>query len=79
MQGTVTDPSQAVIVGATVTLTNVNTGVSSTRQTDQTGRYLFDLVLPGTYTVTVEFAGFNRLVQENVVVSARGDVTVRPR
>ena len=76
VQGTVTDPSQAVIVGATVTLTNVNTGVSSTRQTDQTGRYLFDLVLPGTYTVTVEFAGFNRLVQENVLVSARGDVTV---
>lgn len=76
VQGTVTDPSQAVIVGATVTLTNVATGVSSTRQTDQTGHYLFDLVNPGTYTVAVEFPGFNRLVQENVVVSARGDVTV---
>lgn len=76
VQGTVTDPSQAVIVGATVTLTNVATGVSSVRQTDQTGRYLFDLVNPGTYTVTVEFPGFNRLVQENVLVPARGDITV---
>jgi len=76
VQGTVMDPSQAVIVGATVTLTNVNTGVSTTRQTDQTGRYLFDLVLPGTYTLVFECPGFSRLVQENVVVSARGDVTV---
>jgi hypothetical protein len=76
VQGVVTDPSEAVIVGATVTLLNVSTGVSSVRQTDQTGRYLFDLVNPGTYTVTVEFSGFSRLVQENVLVTARGDVTV---
>jgi len=76
VQGTVTDPSQAVIVGAKVTLANINTAVSTTRQTDQTGRYLFDLVPPGTNTVTLECSGFSRLVQENVVVSARGDVTV---
>lgn len=76
VQGVVLDSSQAAIAGATVTLTNVETGVVSVRQTDVTGHYLFDLVNPGTYTLTFEFAGFNRLVRENVVVPARGDITV---
>ncbi|MEK7409732.1 MAG: carboxypeptidase-like regulatory domain-containing protein [Acidobacteriota bacterium] len=76
VQGLVTDPSQAVIVGATVTLSNVNTGVSTVRQTSASGSYLFDLVEPGTYTVTVELAGFNKYVQENIRVQSRADVTV---
>jgi hypothetical protein len=33
-------------------------------------------VLPGAYTVSVELAGFKRFVQQNVLVQARGDVTV---
>ena len=36
----------------------------------------FDLVDPGTYTVLVEFTGFSKLVQENVLVQSRADVTV---
>ncbi len=76
VQGLVADPSQASIVGAKVTLKNVNTGVADTKQTDSMGRYLFDLVIPGTYSVTVEAAGFQRFLQENVTVLTRGDVTV---
>ncbi len=76
VQGLVTDQTQAVVVGATVTLLNVNTGVASTRQTTATGGYLFDLVDPGTYTVTIELTGFNKYVQENVRVQSRADVTV---
>ncbi|MBM3748011.1 MAG: carboxypeptidase regulatory-like domain-containing protein [Acidobacteria bacterium] len=76
VQGAVTDSTQAVVVGASVTLGNVNTGVSTTRTTDQTGRYLFDLVEPGMYRVAVVMEGFNRFVQENVLVENRGDVTV---
>jgi len=76
VQGSVTDPSQAAIAGATVTLSNVDTGVSTTRQSDEQGRYLFDLVLPGKYQVTVQMQGFNRFVQENVVLQSRSDVTV---
>ncbi|MCW5981950.1 MAG: carboxypeptidase regulatory-like domain-containing protein [Bryobacteraceae bacterium] len=76
VQGLVTDPSQAVVVGARVTLTNVNTTVASSRETDQTGRYLFDFVDPGTYTITVELSGFNRFVRENIRVVARADQTV---
>ncbi|MBM3736247.1 MAG: carboxypeptidase regulatory-like domain-containing protein [Acidobacteria bacterium] len=76
IQGAVTDSTQAVISGATVTLANVQTGVSSTRQTNEQGRYLFDLILPGTYTVTVQLTGFQRFVQEKVVLLSRGDITV---
>ena len=76
VQGLVTDPSQASIVAAKVTLKNVNTGVETAKETDTAGRYLYDFVLPGTYTLTVEATGFNRFVQENVTVLTRGDVTV---
>jgi hypothetical protein len=76
VQGSVTDTSQAAVAGATVTLSNVNTGVASTRQTNEQGRYLFDLVLPGTYVVTVQLEGFNKFVQEKVLLQSRSDVTV---
>ncbi len=62
IQGSVTDSTQAVIAGATVTLTNTQTGVSSTRQTNENGRYLFDLVLPGNYSVTVQLQGMGYLL-----------------
>src|SRR5579872_4349720 len=76
IEGVITDQSKAVIVSATVTLRNVNTGVSTVRQTSDTGLFVFDLVDPGTYTITVESPGFNKFIQENIVVQTRGDVTV---
>ena len=76
VQGIVTDPSQAAIASATVTLRNVNTAVETVRQTDSTGHYLFDFVQPGTYSVTVQASGFQKFTQENVTVLTRGDVTV---
>ena len=76
IQGAVRDPSQAVVVGASVTLRNVNTGAEAVRKTNETGSYLFDLVEPGSYTVTVEMVGFAKFLQENVPLAARGDITV---
>ena len=76
VQGSVTDGTQAAITGASVTLANVETGVASTKQTNEQGRYLFDLVLPGRYTVSVQLQGFNKFVQANVVLQSRSDVTV---
>ncbi|MEK7408338.1 MAG: carboxypeptidase-like regulatory domain-containing protein [Acidobacteriota bacterium] len=76
VQGVVTDPTSAVVVGAAVTLRNANTGVTTARTTDPSGHYLFDLVEPGMYSVTVELQGFKRFAQENVRVENRGDITV---
>jgi hypothetical protein len=76
VEGLVSDPSQAVIAGATVTLANVNTGVRTVRQTSDTGLYLFDLLDPGSYLLTIEAPGFGKFTQQNIVVQTRGDVTV---
>jgi len=76
IEGLVTDQTKAIIPGATVTLLNVKTGVKVVRQTSDTGLYLFDLVDPGTYTVTIEAKGFGNYVQQNVVVEMKADITV---
>ena len=76
IEGLVTDQSKAMVAGATVTLLNVNTGVRVVRQTSDTGLYVFDLVDPGTYSITIESTGFERVIQENIVIQSRGDVTV---
>ena len=76
IQGTVTDTTEGAVPGALVTLLNVNTGVSTSRETSGVGYYLFDLVLPGAYSVSVEATGFTKFVQENINLVSRGDVTV---
>jgi len=76
VEGHVTDQTQAAVVDAKVTLKNVNTGVENVKQTDASGKYAFDFVLPGNYTLTVEAAGFQKFTRENVSVLTRGDVTV---
>jgi hypothetical protein len=76
VQGLVTDSSQAVIAGAKVTLLNVNTGVSVTKESSNLGDYRFDLVEPGTYKVEAVAAGFSKSIQQNVAVETGGDVTV---
>ena len=76
IQGTVVDTSKAVVVGADVRLVNVATQLAASMSTNETGHYLFDLVEPGTYTVTVELQGFTKFQAENVVLQQRGDVTV---
>jgi len=76
VQGVVTDTSKAIVSGATVKLINDKTGVQTEQQTNELGQYRFDYVLPGNYTVTVELPGFKQAVQKNILVQARGDVTV---
>ena len=76
VEGIVTEESKAVITGATATLTNVNTTVRVLRKTSESGLYVFDSVDHGTYSVSIEVAGFNRFIQENILVQSGGDVTV---
>ncbi len=59
IHGTVTDTSGAVLPGATVTVTNTSTGISSTQTTDGKGYYIFpQLAIGGPYTVKIEKDGF---------------------
>ncbi len=76
VQGTVTDSSHAAAPNASVTLTNTATGVSAVKTTGADGRYLFDFVEPGPYAITAELPGLATVVQQNVQVQVRGDVTV---
>ena len=56
--GTVRDASQAAIPGAQVALTNADTGLKTTRETNVSGVYVFPNVPPGNYTVTLTAKGF---------------------
>ena len=67
--GQVSDPTGAVIVGATVTLTDKATGTKSTVESNSTGRFLFPALKPGTYDVSITKSGFQKLLIPGVVVT----------
>jgi hypothetical protein len=67
--GTVRDGSGAVVADARVTLTSLDTGVSSERQSDAAGNFEFFNVRIGRYVVTADKAGFSVAVVDNVQVS----------
>jgi Carboxypeptidase regulatory-like domain len=69
LTGTVTDPSGAVITGATVTITNIGTGQSRTTTTDANGSYKFSLLPPGNYSVKFSAAGFKTADVPSVTVN----------
>jgi hypothetical protein len=79
VQGMVTDLTDAAVAGAVVRLRNLNTGVEVSRVSDPYGRYLFDLVEPGSYAVSFEMQGFSKFVQENVLIQNRADITVNAK
>ena len=76
VQGSVVDESKGALPGVSVTLRNDATGVAVTRTTNDEGRYIFDFVDPGTYTIVAELQGFRVIEQRAVVVQQRGDLTV---
>jgi hypothetical protein len=58
--GTVTDSSGASVANAKVTITETNTGIGHTSQTNESGNYIFPDLPPGTYRVIAEQSGFKR-------------------
>jgi len=68
LEGTVSDPSGSVIVGASVKIAAVDTGLSETQPTSPKGYFRFPGLAVGTYTVTVSKAGFKTEVTENVIL-----------
>ena len=78
MSGSVIDSSQAVLPGATVTVTNAGTQASRTVTTDTNGLFTVTDLLAGRYEVTVTLEGFKTYVQRDVVLSANERVALRP-
>jgi len=67
--GVVEDPSGAVVPGATLTLTNVATGIARDIVADDQGRYTAVNMPPGTYTITVTAPGFRTTTRPGVEVT----------
>jgi hypothetical protein len=80
--GTVTDIGGGVVPNAKVTITETNTGVSHTGNTNESGNFTFADVPPGAYSVTVEQSGFKKEVRQNIDVainsSTRVDIQLSP-
>jgi hypothetical protein len=78
--GTVQDQQGASVPGATVTITNIGKGTSSSHTTDGAGSYMAPFLIPGSYDVAVELTGFRRWVHKGVVLQvnqrARVDATL---
>lgn len=81
LTGTVKDPQQASINNATVTLTNVDTGIAQSTKADAEGNYEFAFIKPGKYTLAAEQPGFKRFVQKEFTLAvderARIDIVLQ--
>ena len=74
ISGVVTDPSGAAMPGAKVTLVDLQRNQTSSGVTDASGNYEFSQLLPGTYQVSVESAGFKKSISESLSVSPQSVV-----
>ena len=69
IDGNVTDPSQAAIGGATVSVTNQGTALNRETTTNSLGEYTLPTLPPGTYTLSVKATGFGPYSQTGIVVN----------
>ena len=73
ISGTVTDPQGAVVSGAQVKATQVETATVLTSTSNNSGSFHFNLIPAGTYKIEVSAQGFKTAVQNNVLVSSGRD------
>jgi hypothetical protein len=76
VSGIVTDSNGAAIPGATVTMVGDKKGDSRTDTTNDSGRFSFNAVQPGAYTLRIEQKGFQTLEQKSVVLSANENLAL---
>jgi outer membrane receptor protein involved in Fe transport len=69
ISGTVIDPQDAVVAGATVTVTNKGTGATRTVETNESGGFRVSGLAVGDYVVKTEKSGFAIITNDNVAVS----------
>jgi Aminopeptidase N len=76
IEGTVTDPKKAVVVGAAVSVLNPVTNQSFTATTDAQGRFKVEGLSAGIYRLTISATGFNDAVRQNVKVEENKNAVV---
>jgi len=80
IRGTIYDPQENVVPGATVVVTDESTNVTRETQTDLQGSFEVSNLRPGTYTVTATLSGFKKVERTGVVLRAasvaRADVNL---
>jgi carboxypeptidase family protein/TonB-dependent receptor-like protein len=76
VRGTVTDPSKAIVPGATVTVTNRDTGLTRTTTTNAEGVYSVSELPVGRYSVAVELQGFKTATRTDIVLNVADDLKI---
>src|SRR5580700_7518081 len=69
LSGTITDPSGAAVVGAQVHITNTETAITTSAQSNEAGQYHLLFVNPGTYRLSAEMSGFRTVVREGILLT----------
>ncbi|HZQ53615.1 MAG TPA: carboxypeptidase regulatory-like domain-containing protein [Bryobacteraceae bacterium] len=64
--GLVTDPTNAPVPGATIDVVNTATGVVAHTSSNDSGNYLFPVLNPGTYNITVHKEGFDQITRNGI-------------
>jgi hypothetical protein len=76
LTGTITDQSGGVIAGATVSVKDVQRGLSRTLTTGDSGEYNAPNLLPGSYAVRAEAKGFKATEQQNILLEVGKEIRV---
>ena len=78
LEGTVTDSSGAAVPAADITVRNQNTGISATLQSGTEGEFTFLYLDPGTYEISIQRAGFNKLVLKDIAITVGTRAVIHP-
>jgi hypothetical protein len=76
LSGIVSDPSGALVAGATITVRDLGTGYTQPVKSTAAGQFLFPSLPVGTYQITVSMAGYTQYVQKGIVLSVDQSATL---
>lgn len=76
IEGTVTDPNGRVVPGVSVSIENMQTGITQTTKTTIEGYYRFTTLPAAPFTITASAAGFEVLIQKNIRLNVAATTTV---
>jgi len=79
LEGTVTDSSGAAVSGAEIAVRNQNTGISTTITSGSEGDFTVLYLEPGTYEISIQKSGFNKLVLKDIAVTVGTRAIIHPQ